>query len=52
MVLMLRSEFRKFASEVRDAPSAKADRSSLPTAEEQHRALVAAAARMASARNS
>src|SRR5881394_605847 len=45
MVLMLRSKFRKIASEVRDAPSSKVDRSGSPTAEDQHRALVAAAAR-------
>ena len=45
VVLMLRGDFRKLASEVRDAPSAKANGTNNRTEEDQHRALIAAAAR-------
>src|SRR4029077_20577670 len=46
VVLMRRSMFRQIAAESRDAPEAKALRSSeQPTAEDQKRALIAAAAR-------
>ena len=45
LILMRRSTFRQIAAEARDAPGAKARSNEQPTAEDQKKALVSAAAR-------